>query len=264
MKIIFVIGPQGSGKPSYVQKNYPLSDQVSVFDLSLTSLELFGDYQALEDDEQSSEVYNQSSEKAFFALMDGKDLVVEYPTDGFDEEMFSIINQAKKAGLRTEVIALTVDPEVAWERVQKADSSYYSSGQIKEETIEVLGSVIEDYVFNQDFEKICEIGSEGGSISFFRCQKEGKDVFFFSTEDNSLFEFAPDYAFEKMEGVAYLEEFDNFKDAFEALLEKYPIFRLYPLEVSPNYRSEFKEAYHSFLETEKKENTDENWITFLN
>jgi len=90
------------------------------------------------------------------------------------------------------------------------------------------------------------------------------DVFFFSTEENSLFEFAPDYAFEKMEGVAYLEEFDNFKDAFEALLEKYPIFRLYPLEVSPNYRREFKEAYHSFMQEEKQENTDKNWITFLN
>jgi hypothetical protein len=85
------------------------------------------------------------------------------------------------------------------------------------------------------------------------------DVFFFSTEENSLFEFAPYYdAFEKMEGVAYLQEFDNFKDAFEALLEKYPIFRLYPLEVSPNYRSEFKEAYHSFLQEEKQENTDKN------
>ena len=263
MKITFVIGPQGSGKSSYIRKNYPASDQVSVFDLASTSLELFGDFQALEDN-RILDVYNKSSEKAFFALMDGKDLVVEYCADGYDEEMFSVINQAKKAGLRTEVICLTVDADIAWERIQKADSAYFSSGQIKEETLEVLTGVIGDYVFNQDFEKICEVGSEGGSISFFRYKKEEQDAFFFSTDETALFEFAPDFEFEKMAGVAYKEEFSNFQDALEALLEKYPIFRLYPLEVSPNYRREFKEAYHKFLDVEKQEFESESWNQLLN
>ncbi len=263
MKITFVIGPSGTGKTTYIRKNYPLSDRVVVFDLAGKSWELFQDFKALEDD-RIYDVYNESSHEAFIALMDGKDLVVEYGADGEDEELFSMINQVKKAGLRTEVIFLTADADIAWERVQKAGPTYFSSRQIKEETLEVLSGVIGDYVFNQDFEKICEVGSEGGSISFFRYKKEERDVFFFTTDETALFEFAPEYEFEKTTDVAYTDEFSNFGDAFQALLEKYPIFRLYPLEVSPTYKREFKEAYQSFLNVENPDNEDSEWIKHLN
>ncbi len=263
MKIIFIVVPSGTGKTSYIRKNYPVSDQLVVFDLARKSWELFQDYKALEDD-RDCDVYNESSHEAFLALMDGKDLVVEYGADGEDQELFSVINQAKKAGLHTEVIFLTVDANIAWERVKSAGPGYYSSCQIKEETLEVLSGVIGDYVFNQDFEKICEVGSEGGSISFFRYKKNEQDVFFFTTDETALFEFAPEFEFEKVPGVSYIEEFHNFQEAFEALLEKYPIFRLYPLEVSSTYKREFKEAYHNFLGLHKDEVKDERWNQFLN
>ncbi|MBA4301709.1 MAG: hypothetical protein C0433_16640 [Cyclobacterium sp.] len=263
MKITFVIGAAGSGKTSFIRNKYSKSEKMAVFDLAGTSWELFQDYQALEDG-RSVDVYNECSQVGFFAMMDGKDLVVEYCADGYDDELFAVIDHAKKAGIRTEVICLTVDVDVAWERVQKADSTYFSSSQIKEDTLEVLSGMIEDYVFNQDFEKICEVGSDGGSVSFFRCKKQGREVFFFSTDESALFEFAPDFEFEKMPGVAYVEEFTNFRDAFEALLEKYPIFRLYPLEVSPKYKREFKEAYNNFLGLNKDEIRDERWNQFLN
>ena len=245
MKITFVIGPSGTGKTTYIRKNYLVSDEVAVFDLAGKSWELFRDFKALEDD-RIYDVYNESSHEAFIALMDGKDLVVEYCADGEDEELFSMINQVKKAGLRTEVIFLTADADIAWKRVQAAGPTYFSSCLIKEDTLEVLSGVIGDYVFNQDFEKICEVGSEGGSISFFRYKKDEQDVFFFSTDETALLEFAPEFESEKEPNVAYTDEFHNFGDAFEALLEKYPIFRLYPLEVSPTYKKEFKEAYQSF------------------
>jgi predicted kinase len=174
MKITFVIGAAGSGKTSFIRNKYPKSEKLAVFDLAEKSWELFQDYQALEDD-RSVEVYNKCSQEGFFAMMDGKDLVVEYCADGHDDELFAVINQAKKAGIRTEVIFLTVDADVAWERIQKADSAYFSSSQIKEDKLEVLSGVIEDYVFNQDFEKICEVGSDGGSVSFLGVKyKEGK------------------------------------------------------------------------------------------
>ncbi len=263
MKITFVIGPSGTGKTTYIRQNYPVSDQLAVFDLAGKSWELFQDFKALKDD-RSCDVYNKSSEEAFFALMDGKDLVVEYCADGEDEALFSVINQGKKAGFSTEVIFLTVDAKIAWERVQKAGPSYFSSCRIKEDTLEVLSGVIGDYVFNQDFEKICEVSSEGGSISFFRYKKEDQDVFFFVTDETALFEFAPESEFEKTPDVSYTVEFHNFEDAFEALLEKYPIFRLYPLEVCPTYKREFKEAYQSFLKVENPENEDAEWIKYLN
>lgn len=263
MKITFVIGPSGTGKTTYIRNNFPISEQLSVFDLAGKSWELFQDFKALNDD-RSCDVYNKSSEEAFLALMDGKDLVVEYCADGYDEELISMINQVKKAGLKTELIFLTTDADIAWERVKSAGPNYFSSCQIKDETLEVLSGVIGDYVFNQDFEKICEVGSEGGSISFFRHKKNERDVFFFTTDETALFEFAPEFEFEKVPGVAYTEEFHNFRDAFEALLEKYPIFRLYPLEVSSTYKREFKEAYHSFLKVEKGENEDSEWIKHLN
>lgn len=257
MKIIFIIGASGTGKSSFIRKNYPESDQLVVFDLAATSLELFKDFQALKDD-RAVDVYNKLSGRAFFALIDGKDLVVEYCADGHDNELFSVINQAGKAGLRTEVICLTVDADVAWERIQKADSTYFCSCLIKEETLEILSDVLDDYVFNQGFEKICEVGSEGGSISFFKYKKGDRDVFFFSTDETALIEF------EKKPGVAYTDEFSNFQDAFAALLEKYPIFRLYPLEVSPRYKREFKEAYQKFLSLEKQEFETESWNHLLN
>lgn len=263
MKITFVIGPTGTGKTSYIRKNFPESDQVAVFDLAGKSWEIFQDFKALEDD-RIYDVYNKSSHEAFIALMDGKDLVVEYCADGEDEELFSMINQVKKAGLRSEVIFLTADADIAWKRVQAAGPDYFSSCQIKEDTLEVLSGVIGDYVFNQDFEKICEVGSEGGSISFFRYKKEERDVFFFTTNETALFEFAPEFEFEKEPGVAYTGEYQNFGDAFQALLEKYPIFRLYPLEVSSTYKREFKEAYQSFLKVENSENEDSEWIKHLN
>lgn len=263
MKIIFVIGPSGSGKTTFIQNKYPESDQIAVLDLAKTSWELFEDFQALEDD-RLADVYNKCSERAFLALMDGKNLVVEYCADGHEDELFSVINQAKKASIHTEVIGLTVDADVAWERVQKADTTYFSSYLIKEETLEVLSGVIEDFVINQDFERICEVGSEGGSISFFRYKKEGRDIFYFITDETALFEFASESDFEIKPGVAYPNEFSSFREAFEALLEKYPIFRLYPLEVSPNYKKEFKEAYHNFLDLHKDEVKDERWNQLLN
>lgn len=263
MKITFVIGPSGTGKTTYIRQNYPVSDQLAMFDPVGKSWELFQDFKALEDD-RSCDVYNKSSEEAFFALMEGKDLVVEYCANGEDDELFSVINQAKKAGLRTEVIFLTADADIAWERVKSAGPTYFSSCKIKEDTLEVLSGVIGDYVFNQGFEKICEVGSEGGSISFFRYKKEELDVFFFTTDETAFFEFAPEFEFEKIPDVAYTEEFSNFRDAFEALLEKYPIFRLYPLDVSPTYKREFKEAYQSFLKVENPENEDSEWIKHLN
>lgn len=263
MKIIFVIGPSGTGKTTYIRQNYPVSDQLAVFDLVRKAWELFQDFKALEDD-RSCDVYNKSSEEAFFALMDGKDLVVEYCADGNDDELFSVINQAEKAGLRTKVIFLTADADIAWKRVQVAGPTYFSSCQVKEDTLEVLSGVIGDYIFNQDFEKICEVGSDGGSISFFRYKKNEQDVFFFTTDETALFEFAPETEFEKEPGVAYKDEYHNFGDAFQALLEKYPIFRLYPLEVSSTYKREFKEAYQSFLKMENMENEDSDWMKFLN
>lgn len=263
MKIIFIVGPSGTGKTTYIRKNYPVSDQVAVFDLAGKSWKLFQDFQALNDD-RIYDIYNKSSEEAFLALMDGKDLVVEYCANGEDDELYSVINHAKKAGLRTEVIFLTADADIAWERVQKAGPNYFSSYQTKEDTLEVLSGVIGDYVFNQDFEKICEVGSEGGSINFFRYKKDEQDVFFFTTDETALIEFEPEFEFEKEQGLAYTEEFTNFRDAFEALLEKYPIFRLYPLEVSSTYKREFKEAYQSFLNVENPENQDSEWIKHLN
>jgi broad-specificity NMP kinase len=265
MKIIFVTGPSGVGKTTFIQKKFSQESHIHIFDLSLKAKELFGSYEALDHESQSVKVYNEASSEAFFALIeDGKDVVAEYLTDGYDDELFALINKAHAVGLRPEVITLTADADTAWERVQHAGSDYFPAAKSKEITAEILMGVLEDFELNQDFEKICEVGGEGGTISFYRYVRGGENRFFFSTDETALFDFKPEFEFEQIEGVNYVEEFSNFPEAFQALLEKYPIFRLVPIEVNPNYKSEFKEAYHRFLELEGSDFEETSWHQHIN
>ncbi|MCS5490546.1 hypothetical protein [Algoriphagus limi] len=264
MKITFIIGPSGVGKSSYIEREYAGKKEVCIFNISRKARELFGTYEAMDDGDKELQAINESCSEAFMALMDGNEVVVEYYTDGYDEGLFSLCNKAKSLGIRTEVITITTDADVAWERVQKAGRDYFPSSRIKEDTEMVLMGVLEDVEFNLDFERICEIGAEGGTINFYRFKKGNQDRFFFTTDESGYFDFEPDYDFEKMFGVNYIEEFDDFKEAFSALLEKYPIFRLYPLGINEKYKREFKEAYQDFLKQEGTIEEDPTWDHHLN
>lgn len=264
MKIIFVIGPSGVGKSSFIEREYAGKEAFCIFNIAKKAKKLFGSYHALEDENQELEAINESSQDAFFALMEDKDLVVEYLADGFDDGLFALCKKAKSLGIRTEIITLTADADTAWERVQKAGPDYFPSAKLKEDTEMVLMGVLEDIEFNLDFERICEVVGEGGSINFYRFKKEGEDRFFFTTNEEGFFDFKPEFAFEEIEGVNYLEEFEDFSSAFQSLLKKYQLFRLFPLEVHPEYKNEFQRAYQHFLEMGGEKENQSQWNIILN
>ncbi|GMQ28688.1 hypothetical protein [Algoriphagus confluentis] len=264
MKVIFVIGPSGVGKSSFIEREYAEKREVCIFNIAWKAKELFGSFQAMEDEDQELHAINASCSEALMALMEGKEVVVEYYTDGYDDGLFAMIKKAKFLGIRTEVIALTCEADVAWNRVQKAGLDYFPSKRIKEDTELIFMGVLEDVEFNLDFDRICEIGGEGGTISFFRFNKGNRDRFFFTSDESGYFDFEPDYEFEKKDGVNYIEEFDEFNEAFAALLRKYPIFGLVPIEVHSRYKSEFRAAYLLFLAEKSTLQTNEKWNFYLN
>jgi hypothetical protein len=264
MKITFIIGPSGVGKSNFISQEYAGRAEYCIFNIAQKAKELFGSFSALDDEDKEVETLNKASKEAFFALMDGKELVVEYHTDGFDDGLFALCRKAKSLGIRTEIITLTGDEKVAWELSKHVEADCFPSAKVKEETEMVLMNALEDVEFNLDFIHICRIGSEQGNINFYHCKKEGMDRFFFTTDESGFFDFDKVFAFEEMEGVTYLEEFEDFAAAFQRLLEKYPIFRLHPLEVHEDYKQEFRKAYHQFLEIDKEEENQSEWNIILN
>lgn len=265
-KIIFVTGAPGTGKSTFIEKNYREKKTYYVFDLAKISLKLFGDFGALEDD-RIIDIYNKACGSGMEALMDNKVLVVEYclGTD-YDDDFISLIKEAKFMGIRTEIIQLTVDANGAWARTERArqDKSYYPSYKLREDNLEILSEILDSFSLSQTLDVICEIGGEGGSIKFYRIENNGKERFFFLTNESALFEFEPELECDKISDIDYLNEYDGIEEAMAGLMEKYPIFELYPLSMHKEYAEVFKKAYLKHLKTHERGHNTEYWEKFLN
>jgi predicted kinase len=263
-RIIFVTGAPGTGKSTYVKKHFIDSAKYYVLDMAFESQKVFGSYDALEN-EDIVEIYNSLSENGLLALFDGKDLVVEYCVVGFDEDLYGIIDFARKMGLQTELIFLDVDAEDAWTRIQLSGKDYFPSFELKEPTLEILQGILEDFEFNQEIEQICELGTDKGNIQFFKRKNEDGDLYFYNTYNTDFFEFEPEFEFEKKDGVNYLKQFNDFEDAFSHLLENFGILSLYPVKVNEKYKTVFQTIYKKQLSKCKTEDfLDLNWEKYLN
>ncbi|UJP65461.1 AAA family ATPase [Mongoliitalea daihaiensis] len=144
-KMIFVIGIQGSGKSTFIEKNYADHKKFHVMDLFQESMARFGTLQPVldgfrvEDNDAFIELYNEIPWEAFMAFEDDKTVVVECPVVSEGTSPFmDLIYQAKDLGIETQVIFLTVEPAEAIQRVREAGSAYRSSAQIWEEQLDAL------------------------------------------------------------------------------------------------------------------------------
>ncbi|WP_143962808.1 DEAD/DEAH box helicase family protein [Litoribacter populi] len=249
-KIKFITGPAGSGKTTFIEKNYASSTDHFVFDLAKISKELFGHFQALEELDGIVQIYNHASEEGLLTLMDGNTLVVEYCSGhSYDDDFANLIRYAKKAGILAEVIHIHLEDQISNERINQADpQTYFSSANLREETLEVLEGVVDSFKANQDFDLILELGGENGSTVFYRSGEQGEEKYFYITPEINVFDFEPDLEVDKLENVNYLKTFSSFEKAFKALLAEVGVFQLVPLKVNPEYKTAFQDAYQRTID----------------
>lgn len=155
-KMIFVLGIPGSGKSTFIHKNYSNEDMYHVMDLFQESLARFGSVKPvlegfrIDDNDAYIELYNEVPWEAFIALVDGKTVVIECPVlEEGDSPFLDLVYQASEAGVETEVIFLTIDPEEAQRRVFVAGPEYYSTAQIMEEQLDAVKFLIDHCLRNK-------------------------------------------------------------------------------------------------------------------
>lgn len=265
-KIIFVTGAAGTGKSTYIQNRFADSEKFYVFDMALESKKLFGDFGAIADDDLIVDIYNSLSEDAMFALLDDLDMVVEYCTDGHDDDLFALVKEARIIGLPTEIIHLTIDSGEAIDRLAlaKNNSLYFPSQKFKEDSLIILSGVMESYAMNRGFEVVCELAAGEETVKLFRIVRGEEEQFFYMSNDAVSFDFEPQFEFEKMTGVNYVKQFLRFTDAFENLQKEYPVFSLTPVNINANYKSKFRKAYQKLLDGTNAKMPSKTWDQFLN
>lgn len=264
-KIIFVIGAAGTGKSTFIQNNFADEKKFFRLDMALQSHKLFGSIQAMDDLSNLADIYNTLTEEGMFALFDGLDLVVEYCITGNEDGFKGVLEQAKKCGIRTEIIQIALDKELAWERILNADGSYFPSADTNEGTLEILMGVIESYSMNLDFEEICTIGLDDGFLLFFRRVDDGKETYFFVRDNTDIFGFDPEIVPQKSDEIIFVKEYSSFEEAIDGLLEQFDFSDLYPIKVDEKFKSEFKNIYHQNIQSKNiSEIADSNWSRILN
>lgn len=109
---------------------------------------------------------------------------------------------------------------------------------------------------------ILEVLGEGGSISLYK--KENR--FFFQTNEGALLDMLDEEDRVGLESIKKSYTFDNFEDAFESMQNKYPLFKLYPAEIDPEYANAIKIEYLNFCLKSQNKNfrSQEKWKKMLN
>lgn len=245
-KLIFITGLPGTGKTSYIQQHYANRKGYYIFDLAEQGKKMFGNPLALEDEDKIADIYNQTSEEALMALMDGHHLVVEFGKDeGYHDDFENLCSLGKKMGLSVECLHLT---EAFSMQESRRSTDHYSSFLYAYETLEVLEGVLESYEINKTFETIMEITTEDGFITLFSMQQEnGETIYFYTRDDNEVFDFEPEFDFQKDEGIKYKRVFKSFDSALHDLIGRYNILNFIPIKVHPRYQANFDECYHQHL-----------------
>ena len=108
---------------------------------------------------------------------------------------------------------------------------------------------------------ILEVGGDGGSIKLI----QNGSAYFYTTDESAMMDLLPgEFDIEDLTSASV--EFTSFDSAMESLINKYPLFSLYPLTVNPEYQKRISEYFNRYLEA-----TDDqfaygvdNWKYILN
>ena len=102
----------------------------------------------------------------------------------------------------------------------------------------------------EDRTLLLEVGGEGGSIQLVKI----KDYFLFSTDETTLREFVPELKEEELTSKS--DVFTSFDQTMVSLLDKYPVFELYPVAVHPDFMKKIIPYYQTFV---LQLHHDRNW-----
>ncbi len=103
---------------------------------------------------------------------------------------------------------------------------------------------------NKENNTILKIVGEGGSIKLLKVN----DEYYFTTDESTLMDFL-DGELEEHEFKSDTGPFESFEIAFKSLMARYPIFKLYPRNICPEYISRILVHFNMYLETDKDANS---------
>jgi hypothetical protein len=108
---------------------------------------------------------------------------------------------------------------------------------------------------------ILEVGGDGGSIKFI----QNGSTYFYTTDETAMMDLLPgEFNIEDLTSASI--GFTSFDDALKSLINKYPLFSLYPLTIHPEYRQRISEYFIRYLETADDQFAYgvDNWNYILN
>jgi hypothetical protein len=145
-------------------------------------------------------------------LMENKTLVCYWPTTDFpDSQWFSLLEFAKKAGIRMELNYFNEERSAQDEIPKELQSNW------KELILELIESISNDLILNEGLAEIAQLKNTSSSITIFS-QKDGDKLsYFYLTSAQEIFEFEPQYAFEKSENINYIPIFEDFENLLVAI-----------------------------------------------
>lgn len=145
-------------------------------------------------------------------LIESKTLVCYWPyTDSSGSQWFSLLEYAKKAGVRVELNYFNEEKNAHDEIPLELQVNW------KELILELIESISNDLIYNENLVEIAHLKSTSSSITIFSQIKEDKLSYFFLTSDQEIFEFEPQYAFEKSANLNYVSLYENFENLIVAI-----------------------------------------------
>jgi hypothetical protein len=200
-------------------------------------------------------VLNYIYEKLFDNfLMENKTLVCYWPIIDFtDCQWFNLLEFAKKASIR---IDLNYFNE---ERNAQDETSLELQTIWKELVLELIESISQDIIFNEELVEIGQLKNDQLSITIFSQNKGEKLSYFYVTSAQEIFEFEPQYEFEKDEKSTYVPIFTDFEGLLGSLQKEFDLVS-YAVKF---FDSKLEHVYFKALIKENMNvNLIQNWIDF--
>jgi hypothetical protein len=188
-----------------LENDYLFFDPVSLFDeIDWTS------------GTQEPSVANYIYDKIFDGfLIENKTLVCYWPTTDFpDSQWFSLLESAKKAGIRMELNYFNEERSAQDEIPMELQTNW------KDLILELIESISNDLILNEGLAEIALLKNTYSSITIFSQNEGDKLSYFYLTSAQEIFEFEPQYAFEKSESSNYVSVFEDFENLLEAIQSK--------------------------------------------